>query len=71
MPILFWRVSEGGAVQPFKAMQSAMPAFKTSLSTDKRWDLVAYVHATFHKFFLEQKRHEKNKHDTHDQGHKH
>jgi len=68
---LFWRVSEGGAVEPFKAMQSSMPAFKTSLTTDERWDLLAYVHATFHKSFLEQEHHKKNKHHDHDQGHKH
>jgi mono/diheme cytochrome c family protein len=33
---LFWRVSEGGTVEPFKSMQSAMPAFKTILSEDQR-----------------------------------
>jgi mono/diheme cytochrome c family protein len=48
---LFWRVSEGGTVEPFKSMQSAMPAFKTVLSENQRWDVLAYVHATFHKGF--------------------
>ncbi len=48
---LFWRVSEGGLVEPFKSMQSAMPAFKTVLSEDQRWDVLAYVHAEFHKGF--------------------
>jgi mono/diheme cytochrome c family protein len=45
---LFWRVSEGGAVEPFKSMQSAMPPFKTILSVDERWDVLAYEHAFFH-----------------------
>jgi mono/diheme cytochrome c family protein len=49
---LFWRVSEGGQVEPFKSSQSAMPAFKTVLSADQRWDVLAYVHAAFHKGFL-------------------
>jgi Cu/Ag efflux protein CusF len=29
-----------------------MPAFKTVLSEDQRWDVLAYVHAEFHKDFL-------------------
>jgi mono/diheme cytochrome c family protein len=49
---LFWRVSEGGQVEPFKSSQSAMPAFKTVLSDDQRWDVLAYVHARFHQGFL-------------------
>jgi mono/diheme cytochrome c family protein len=49
---LFWRVSEGGQVEPFRSMQSTMPAFKTVLSEDQRWDVLAYVHATFHRGFL-------------------
>jgi mono/diheme cytochrome c family protein len=49
---LFWRVSEGGQVEPFKSSQSTMPAFKTVLSADQRWDVLAYVHAAFHKGFL-------------------
>jgi mono/diheme cytochrome c family protein len=50
---LFWRVSEGGQVEPFKSSQSAMPAFKAVLSEDQRWDVLAYVHAEFHKGFLQ------------------
>jgi mono/diheme cytochrome c family protein len=49
---LFWRVSEGGQVEPFRSMQSVMPAFKTVLTEDERWDVLAYVHATFHRGFL-------------------
>ncbi len=45
---LFWRVSEGGSVEPFKSMQSAMPAFKNTLGKEERWDVLAYVHAYFH-----------------------
>src|SRR4029450_12457339 len=49
---LFWRVSEGGQVEPFRSMQSTMLAFNTVLSEDQRWDVLAYVHATFHGGFL-------------------
>jgi mono/diheme cytochrome c family protein len=49
---LFWRVSEGGQVEPFKSSQSAMPAFKHVLNDDQRWDVLAYVHTQFHKGFL-------------------
>jgi mono/diheme cytochrome c family protein len=49
---LFWRVSEGGQVEPFASMQSTMPAFKTVLSEDQRWDVLAYAHAQFHKGFM-------------------
>jgi len=46
---LFWRVSEGGLVEPFRSQSSAMPAFKDTLSVDERWDVLAYVHAFFHQ----------------------
>jgi len=49
---LFWRVSEGGQVEPFRSMQSVMPAFKTVLTEGQRWDVLAYVHAQFHGGFL-------------------
>jgi Cu/Ag efflux protein CusF len=49
---LFWRVSEGGQVEPFQSMQSTMPAFKTVLTEDQRWDVLAYVHAQFHRGFM-------------------
>ena len=49
---LFWRVSEGGHVEPFKSSQSTMPAYKSVLSEEERWDVLAYVHAQFHKGFL-------------------
>jgi mono/diheme cytochrome c family protein len=45
---LFWRVSEGGVVEPFKSMGSAMLPFKSVLNEDKRWDVLAYIHAYFH-----------------------
>jgi mono/diheme cytochrome c family protein len=48
---LFWRVSEGGQVEPFKSMQSAMPAFKMILTEEQRWDVLAYVHTQFHRGF--------------------
>jgi mono/diheme cytochrome c family protein len=49
---LFWRVSEGGEVEPFRSMQSVMPAFKTVLTEDQRWDVLAYVHVKFHGGFM-------------------
>ncbi len=57
---LFWRLSEGGQVEPFKSMKSAMPAFKGSLSVSERWDVLAYVHRQFHKGFL---KHQEDAHD--------
>ena len=49
---LFWRVSEGGQVEPFRSMQSVMSVIKTVLRGDERWDVLAYVHAKFHGGFL-------------------
>lgn len=37
---LFYRISEGGGFPPF---DSAMPAFKESLSANERWDTVNYL----------------------------
>ena len=48
---LFWRVSEGGLVEPFKSAGSLMPAFNTLLSEDQIWDVLAYVCAEFHMGF--------------------
>lgn len=46
---LFWRVSEGGMVEPFRSQNSVMPAFKTALNEKQRWDVLSYVHQNFHK----------------------
>ncbi len=46
---LFWRISEGGTAEPFRSQASAMPAFKSVLSEEERWDVLAYVHAHFHQ----------------------
>jgi len=45
---LYWRVSKGATVEPFKSQKSVMPAFETLLSEDERWDVLAYVHTYFH-----------------------
>ncbi|MFN2203619.1 MAG: c-type cytochrome [Caldilineaceae bacterium] len=37
---LFWRISEGGAMEPFN---SAMPTWKAVLNEDQRWDVINYV----------------------------
>ena len=41
----FWRVSEGGLVEPFKSKGSAMPAWKSELSIADRWAVIAYTHS--------------------------
>lgn len=48
---LFWRVSEGGMVVPFKSMQSSMPPFKSLLNKQQRWDVLIYIHNKFHGGF--------------------
>ena len=40
----FWRVSEGGAVEPFRSKGSAMPPWKSELSVEDRWAVMAYQH---------------------------
>jgi mono/diheme cytochrome c family protein len=37
---LFWRVSKGGAIEPFN---SAMPAWESSLTEDQRWQVVTFI----------------------------
>lgn len=37
---LFWRISEGGAFDPFN---SAMPAWKAILDEEARWDIINYA----------------------------
>ena len=39
----FWRVSEGGAVEPFHSQGSVMPAWKYHLSAEERWQVIAYA----------------------------
>jgi mono/diheme cytochrome c family protein len=37
---LFWRVSKGGAMEPFN---SAMPAWEGGLTEEQRWQVISYV----------------------------
>jgi len=37
---LFWRISKGGAMEPFN---SAMPAWEAGLTEEQRWQLVSFV----------------------------
>ncbi len=37
---LFWRVSEGGMAAPFN---SAMPAWKATMSEEQRWQVISYL----------------------------
>jgi len=39
---LFWRISEGGLIDPFN---SAMPAWKDALKEQARWDTINYLRA--------------------------
>ncbi len=48
---LFWRVTEGGTVEPFRSQNSAMPAFKSVLSEQERWEILTYVHQRMHGGF--------------------
>jgi mono/diheme cytochrome c family protein len=40
----FWRVSEGGLVEPFKSAGSTMPAWKDDLAVEDRWAVIAFQH---------------------------
>jgi mono/diheme cytochrome c family protein len=40
----FWRVSEGGLVEPYNSRGSEMPAWKGELSVSDRWAVIAYAH---------------------------
>lgn len=40
---LFWRVSEGGQVEPFRSQGSIMPAWKYRLSESQRWQVIAFI----------------------------
>jgi mono/diheme cytochrome c family protein len=40
----FWRISEGGQVEPFKGKGSAMPPWKGQLSREDIWAVMAYQH---------------------------
>jgi mono/diheme cytochrome c family protein len=44
----FWRVSEGGQVEPFHSRGSVMPAWKYHLSETERWQVIAFAR-TLHK----------------------
>jgi hypothetical protein len=35
---LFWRVSKGGAMEPFN---SAMPAWESGLTEEQRWQVIS------------------------------
>jgi mono/diheme cytochrome c family protein len=39
----FWRVSEGGTVEPFHSRGSVMPAWKYHLSETERWQVIAFA----------------------------
>jgi len=39
----FWRVSEGGAAEPFHSRGSVMPAWRYHLSEAERWQVIAFA----------------------------
>ncbi len=65
---LFWRVSEGGTVEPFKSANSAMPAFKEILSEQQRWDVLNYIHKEFHQEFKSTANSKGGGHHEHEDG---
>ncbi len=65
---LFWRVTEGARVEPFRSQDSSMPAFETSLSEQQRWDVLTYVHQAFHGGFPQHAGHHE-KPEPRDAGH--
>jgi len=44
MPPFIWRVSEGGQTELFLSIRSSMPAFNYTLTTEQRWNILAYLH---------------------------
>lgn len=48
---LFWRITTGGTEEPFKSQNSLMPAFKDVLSVTERWDILTFIHHSFHGGF--------------------
>jgi mono/diheme cytochrome c family protein len=40
---LFWRISEGGRIEPFRSQGSIMPAWKYQLTAEQRWQAIAFI----------------------------
>ncbi|HEX9075632.1 MAG TPA: cytochrome c [Anaerolineae bacterium] len=40
---LFWRIGEGGRVEPFRSQGSIMPAWKYQLTAEQRWQVIAFI----------------------------
>lgn len=51
MPPFIWRVSEGGQTELFLSIRSSMPAFNYTLTTEQRWNVLAYLHQKFNSGF--------------------
>lgn len=45
---LFWRLSKGATVDPFKSMNSMMPAYENILDEEQIWQIITYIHHEFH-----------------------
>ena len=60
---LFWRVSKGGALEPFN---STMPPWETGLTEDQRWQVISFVRSLSNS----EERHieETLDEDTHEEG---
>lgn len=67
---LFWRISEGGMVSPFREMESAMPPFK-HLNEQDRWTILTYVHHAFHGGFPKSHMEDVEGHEHEAHEHKH
>jgi mono/diheme cytochrome c family protein len=60
---LFWRISKGGAFEPFN---SAMPAWEQSFTEDQRWQLVTYVRSLSGHDHMDEDQHMEE--DSHEEG---
>lgn len=58
---LFWRVTKGGAIEPFN---SAMPSWEEGLTEEQRWQVIAYVRS-----LSEAQDHMEDMDDMHDDAH--
>ncbi len=65
---LYWRVSKGGAVEPFN---SAMPAWESTLTEEQRWQVISYVRSLSGEGHMNDDDHDPHMDDEHMGGDEH
>jgi mono/diheme cytochrome c family protein len=69
---LFWRISKGGAFEPFN---SAMPAWEQTFTEEQRWQLVSFVRSlSSDDHHMDEDEHMEDEHmdeDSHEEGDQH